>query len=95
MNTDRGIELAATREEFYDHLLTTQGTKELNMDTNAKIADLLKAQTWGERMELAKYIAEAAQDWASTSGVDTINDEYFAQLLDSWADSVIDDTPGD
>lgn len=57
--------------------------------TNQKIADLLCEQTYDERMEMAKYLSEAAQDWASEAngGLTMIDADYFAFLLGSWAES--------
>lgn len=60
--------------------------------TNEKIADLLYEQTYDERVEMAKYLSEAAQDWASedNGGLTMIDADYFASLLGSWAESALE-----
>lgn len=53
--------------------------------TNARIADLLDAQTYNERMEMAKYLSDTVVSWIEDGA--TMNDDSFAVLLGSFADS--------
>lgn len=66
--------------------------------TNGKIADLLYEQTYDERMEMAKYLSGAAVEWVERHPVtdaDSIDDDYFATLLGSWAESALENDNGE
>lgn len=66
--------------------------------TNGKIADLLYEQTYDERMEMAKYLSDAAMDWVAVhpiDGDDTIDSDYFAALIGSYAESAEENDEGD
>lgn len=53
--------------------------------TNHKIADLIKEQTYDERMELAEWLITALDD------VDTPTKDWMAGLLGDWADAFIEE----
>lgn len=50
--------------------------------TNEAIAALLQQQTYAERMEMAKFMSDAARDWISSGN--EADADYFATLLESW-----------
>lgn len=60
-----------------------------DLTTNQKIADLLYEQTYDERLEMAKFLSEAAIDWAvgEGKGIESIDPDYFASLLGAFAES--------
>ena len=62
--------------------------------TNQKIADLLKEQTYDERIAMAEWFRDVASD----AEAGTMDADWFAFNLGSWAEAEIDaidegDTP--
>jgi len=56
--------------------------------TNLQIAELLKKQTYDERMEMAQWFRDVAAD-AKTDGRE-LDDDLFGFWLGAWAEQEID-----
>ena len=57
------------------------------LPTNDQIAELLLAQTYEERVDLAAYLGDCAKSWMESGGVPTdLDASYFAALLAGWAE---------
>ncbi|WP_323015923.1 hypothetical protein [Devosia sp.] len=54
----------------------------ISLNTNGQIAALFAAQTYAERMELARFLASAMREWVADG--QEADDNYFADLLESW-----------
>lgn len=57
------------------------------LPTNEQIADLILAQTYEERVDLAGYLGDCAKSWMESGGVSAdLDASYFAALLAGWAE---------
>ena len=56
--------------------------------TNLHIAELMKKQTYDERMEMARWFRDVAADAVGDSR--ELDDDLFAFWLGSWAEQEID-----
>ncbi|MDC9825638.1 hypothetical protein PRN20_18040 [Devosia sp. ZB163] len=56
--------------------------------TNLQIAELLKKQTYDERMEIAEWFADLVRDGVGEKS--DMNSDWFASVLGGWAEQEID-----
>ena len=61
------------------------------MNNLDKLADLLKALTYEEMMELAEWMSCVSRQYAENEGAGELTPGYMATTLLSWADGQIDD----
>lgn len=61
----------------------TEGKRDVDLTTNEKIAEMLQAQTYEERMDMAAWLAGTASDAASDQT--DMDADWFAAALRYWA----------
>jgi len=62
--------------------------------TNEKIAELILAQTYEERVDLCQYLGDCARGWMEGGGVPAdLDASYFATIIAGWAEQALPQEP--